>query len=556
MADGGSVCARPGGRAAARDRGVAGEGRDRGRPGVAGAVTARHGRAGMVLLARLPRERAAGVFQSRKTKARPVPASGPGGRGCVPGVPAPVRTAGSSAAAPVDQEGGHGERHEDAPWAVSAMAGAVPEAAALPRPGAWNVSFPVARLRRPHRMTDTPRPGRAGGRRPARTSGPSLSCRSPRIRACRSSGRSSRRRPAGRGPVRSGARCRSSRRASPRPASSRWHRTSRTAARGRPASRPGRAEALLRSRSLTCGPPAAGPSPAPAALPCADAPGGGPRRAASRRSARSRSSSCRPRSGSAPAPAGTPRRGRDGRSPRPEPDGRRSSTRPAGPDASGACRRPCARSGGRSRPPGPGDARRTPSGPRGPSRAAGRRGRPRIAAAEAAGAGPVAPLAHPRVRRRLPHAEERAQVPRLDRILAAPHLPAGLQKRRDPGREDREPRRQASRKAEVARAGRVGDAVEACTHGAKHGPGIDGCLRKESPDICCPAFACLAAARPIRRERSVTGKFVTAAQPTDNERKEILSGIAVARQCLSLKCPRRALSMGFRRIHRCLSRRR
>ncbi len=134
-----------GGRAAARDRGGAGEGRDRGRPGVAGAVTARHGRAGMVLLARLSRERAAGVFQSRKTKVRPVPASGPGGRGCVPDVPAPVRTAGGSAAAPVDQEGGHGERHEDAPWAVPAMAGAVPEAAALPRPGAWNVSFPVAR---------------------------------------------------------------------------------------------------------------------------------------------------------------------------------------------------------------------------------------------------------------------------------------------------------------------------------------------------------------------------------------------------------------------------
>ncbi len=279
-------------------------------------------------------------------------ASGSGGRGCASGVPAPSRTAGGSAAAPVDQEGGHGERHEDAPWAVPAMAGAVPEAAALPRPGARNVSFPVARLRRPHRMTDTPRPGRAGGRRPARTSGPSLSCRSPRIRACRSSGRSSRRRPAGRGPVRSGARCRSSRRASPMSPSSRWHRTSRTAARGRPASRPGRAEALLRSRSLTCGPPAAGPSPAPAALPCADAPGGGPRRAASRRSARSRSSSCRPRSGPAPGPAGTPRRGRDGRSPRPEPDGRRSSTRPAGPGASGACRRPCARNGGRSRPPG------------------------------------------------------------------------------------------------------------------------------------------------------------------------------------------------------------
>ncbi len=190
----------------------------------------------------------------------------------------------------------------------------------------------------------------------------------------------------------------------------------------------------------------------------------------------------------------------------------------AGPDASGACRRPCARNGGRSRPPGPGDARRTPSGPRAPCRAA---------AAQAAGAGPVEPLAHPRVRRRLPHAEERAQVPRPDRVLAAPHLPAGLQKRRDPGREDREPRHQAVSETEVARDGRVGDAVEACTHGVKHGPGIDGCLRKESLDICCPAFACLSAARPIRRGKSVTGKFVTAVQSADNERKEILSGIAV-----------------------------
>ncbi len=330
MAGGGSVCARP---AAGR------------RPGIVtvpakggiGAVRAWPGRSrpgtdgpAWSSLPGSPASARQRVFQSWKTKVRPVPASGPGGRGCVPDVPAPVRTAGGSAAAPVDQEGGHGERHEDAPWAVPAMAGAVPEAAALPRPGARNVSFPVARLRRPHRMTDTPRPGRAGGRRPARTSGPSLSCRSPRIRACRSSGRSSRRRPAGRGPVRSGARCRSSRRASPMSPSSRWHRTSRTAARGRPASRPGRAEALLRSRSMTCGPPAAGPSPAPAALPCADAPGGGPRRAASRRSARSRSSSCRPRSGPGPGPAGTPRRGRDGRSPRPGPDGRRSSTRRGG----------------------------------------------------------------------------------------------------------------------------------------------------------------------------------------------------------------------------------
>ncbi len=228
MAGGSSVCARP---AAGRRPGIVAVPAK----GGIGAVRAWPGRSrpgtdgpAWSSLPGSPASARQRVFQSRKTKARPVPASGPGGRGCVPDVPAPVRTAGSSAAAPVDQEGGHGERHEDAPWAVPAMAGAVPEAAALPRPGAWNVSFPVARLRRPHRMTDTPCPGRAGGRRPARTSGPSLSCRSPRIRACRSSGRSSRRRLAGRGPVRSGAPCRPCR-ASPKPASCRWSRTSRTA---------------------------------------------------------------------------------------------------------------------------------------------------------------------------------------------------------------------------------------------------------------------------------------------------------------------------------------
>ncbi len=38
-------------------------------------------------------------------------------------------------------------------------------------------------------------------------------------------------------------------------------------------------------------------------------------------------------------------------------------------------------------------------------------------------------------------------------------------------------------------------------------------------DVSCSAFACLAAGKPIRREKSVTGKFVAAVQPTDNERK-------------------------------------
>ncbi len=289
-------------------------------------------------------------------------------------------------------------------------------------------------------MTDTPRPGRAGGRRPARTSGPSLSCRSPRIRACRSSGRSSRRRPAGRGPVRSGARCRSSRRASPMSPSSRWHRTSRSSwspgfapgTGGSPSPltqhdvrAAGRQPVLDDDRLHVRMLPAEVPGEPPQGVPLAVVPPPAvlvPDRLRRRRER--------------PGVVGT--------------DGRRAQCLTAGGprpvavvlDASGACRRPCARNGGRSRPPRSGDARRTPSGPRAPCRAAGRRGRPRTAAAEAAGAGPVAPLAHPRVRRRLPHAERRAQAPRLDRILAAPHLPAGLQKRRDPGREGREPRRQ------------------------------------------------------------------------------------------------------------------
>ncbi len=218
-------------------------------------------------------------------------------------------------------------------------------------------------------------------------------------------------------------------------------------------------------------------------------------------------------------------------------DGSRSSTRRGGSWRSGACSRPCARNGGRSRPPGPGDARRTPSGPRAPCRAAGRHGRSRTAAAEAAGAGPVEPLAHPRVRRRLPHAEERAQVARPDRVLAAPHLPAGLQKRRDPGREDREPRRQASRKAEVARDGRVGDAVEACTHGAKRGPWA-------STDACVRGFRTFAARLlPGRGKADPAGKacereFVAAVQPADSERKEILWGIAALAAGASCRTPR------------------
>ncbi len=63
----------------------------------------------------------------------------------------------------IDQEGEHGERHEDVRQVVLAMAEVVLEAATLPRPGAWNVSFSIAHLRRPHRMTDIT-VSRTGGR--------------------------------------------------------------------------------------------------------------------------------------------------------------------------------------------------------------------------------------------------------------------------------------------------------------------------------------------------------------------------------------------------------
>ncbi len=315
MADGSSACARP---AAGRRPGIVAvpaKGGVRGRPGVAGAVTARHGRAGMALLARRPRERAAGVFQSRKAKARPVPASGSRDAGCVPGVPAPVRTAGSSAAATrIDREGA---RREDAPRAVPAMAGAVPEAAALPRPGVRNVPFPAARPAR--------------GRTASRTR---------RVPVGRKAG-------GPRDPLDP---------LSPHPGMSVF-RPGFASSAGRPRSRPERC--AVPAAPLPCLPPPAGPSPAPAALPCADAPG-------------------EPLQGVPPAAVPPPAvpvpdrlRGRRERPGVAGADGRRArglaaaGLRPvaAGPGAGGACSRPCARNGARSRPPGPGDARRTPSGP-------------------------------------------------------------------------------------------------------------------------------------------------------------------------------------------------
>ena len=92
----------------------------------------------------------------------------------------------------------------------------------------------------------------------------------------------------------------------------------------------------------------------------------------------------------------------------------------------------------------------------------------REAAAETAGIDLVEPLAHPGVRGRLPHAEERGKVPRLDWVFAAAHLRVELQQSRHLEREHREPGHQAVAQAEVACLDRVGDAVEACAHLVEH----------------------------------------------------------------------------------------
>jgi len=57
-------------------------------------------------------------------------------------------------------------------------------------------------------------------------------------------------------------------------------------------------------------------------------------------------------------------------------------------------------------------------------------------------------------------------------------------------------------------------------------PGIDRCLRKEFPDIFLLGF-CLFGRRKADPARKVyERKFPASAQPTDNERKEFLAGIA------------------------------
>ena len=112
------------------------------------------------------------------------------------------------------------------------------------------------------------------------------------------------------------------------------------------------------------------------------------------------------------------------------------------------------------------------------------------------------PLAHPAVRRRPPHAEERAEVPRHHRITAAPDLPIELQQRRHPGGEHREARHQAVGKADATRVDRVGDAVEACADRPQHA-GHRQMLSQGNPwTFSCPAFACLSAGWPIRCGKS------------------------------------------------------
>ena len=63
----------------------------------------------------------------------------------------------------------------------------------------------------------------------------------------------------------------------------------------------------------------------------------------------------------------------------------------------------------------------------------------REAAAQAAGAAPVGPLAHPGVRGRPVHAGKRPEAAGLDRIAAAGRLRAGPEQGRNPQRERRGP---------------------------------------------------------------------------------------------------------------------
>ena len=120
--------------------------------------------AGVVLPAGLPGDGPAGCppVRERGCPARfPQPAAQAGVASL-----APPRPAGQRAAVPPHpggQERGHGGRREDVRQMAVAMAGTVPGPGRIPRPGPGvrDVPFPVAHLRRPHRMTDitVSRPG-------------------------------------------------------------------------------------------------------------------------------------------------------------------------------------------------------------------------------------------------------------------------------------------------------------------------------------------------------------------------------------------------------------
>ena len=135
------------------------------------------------------------------------------------------------------------------------------------------------------------------------------------------------------------------------------------------------------------------------------------------------------------------------------------------------------------------------------------------------------PLAHPGVRGRPLHAEKRAQAARLDRIPAAGRLRAGLQKRRNLEGEHREARHQAVGKGDPAGLDRVGNAVEAFAHRPEHAG------HREMPAEGVSGHSA-ARSLPVLPQDSISGpkslrkKFVAIPQPTDNERKENLPGIA------------------------------
>ncbi len=233
---------------------------------------------------------------------------------------------------------------------------------------------------------------------------------------------------------------------------------------------------------------------------CAGAPGAGPRRAVPPRSARSRFPSSRPPCGSAPAPAAAPPRCRDGRPPPREPDDGMSPSRRGAPCRSGCGSWHCGRNGTRRRRRRPADGRRTPSTPRHLS-APQRRVDAREAAAEVPGVDFVQPLAHPGVRRRPPHAGQRAEVPRHHRITAARTC------RPDCGGDGVLDANTAG-PASGSRKGRC----HACRSGRRCGGGMRGppAACRASTDafagnpwtFSCPAFACLAAGWPIRRGKS------------------------------------------------------